>query len=114
MATLFDLGQFSPGPLDMQAIARAAYGNENLGNCSGLNLTVYCLQTIDQNGYVGWDPGNGANAALGLSLFVLAIAVAEHGHAFTHPSTNETRTWLLKVYDNCVVDLFSLRGFELI
>ena len=111
IVTLIDLGRFSPGQPDLDAIALAA-SDENLNNCGGRNLTVYCLDTIHQSGHADWDPSNGAVAALGFYLFVLVFVAAEKSHIFTSPVTKETRTWLLKVYSLFVVDFFSLRGFE--
>ena len=105
IVTLIDLGKFSPRRSDLNAIASAASNDESLKNCGGMDLTVYCLHTI-------WDPSNGGSAALGFCLFVLVFVVAEQSHIFTNPVTKETRTWLLKVYDLCVVDLISLRVFE--
>ena len=112
--TLIDLGKFSPSRSDLNAIASVGSDTDNLGNCGGRNLTVYCLHTINQGGTADWDPSTGANAALGFCLFVLVFVVADQNHVFTNPVTKETRTWLLKVYNLCVVDLFSLRGLELI
>ena len=112
IVTLIDLGKFSPGPSDLVAIASAASDYQDLGNCGGKKLTVYCLNTIDQVGTSDWNPSTGANAALGFCLLVLVFVVADQSHVFTDPVTKETRTWLLKVYNFCVVDSFSLRGFE--
>lgn len=112
--TLVDLGRFSPGPSDLSSIASVASQNTSLEVCGGMNLTVYCLQKIGQEGTAGWDPSNGAAAALGFCLVVLVFVVAAQSHALTDPSTGETRTWLLKLYDFCVVGVFSLRGFEFI
>ena len=92
IVTLVDLGDFSPGRSDLNAIASVASGYENLENCGGMNLTVYCLQTINQGGTGDWDPSNGANAALGFCLFVLVFVTAEQSHIFTNPVTKETRT----------------------
>ena len=114
IVTLIDLGDFSPVQSDLNAIASVASGDENLGNCGGMNLTVYCLQTINQDGTADYDPINGAYAAQGFCLFVLVFVAAEQSHIFTNPVTKETRTWLLNVYNLCVVDLFSLRGVEFI
>ena len=111
VVTLIDLGKFSPSRSDLDAIASVA-SDANPENCGGRNLTVYCLDTIDQSGTANWDPSTGANAALGFCLFVLVFVVAEQSHVFTNPVTKETRPWLLKVYKLCVVDLFSLRGLE--
>ena len=112
IVTLVYLGNFSPSPSDLNAIASAASGNGNNGSCGGFNLTVYCLKTIDQEESAQWVPSNGAETALGFCLVSLVFVLAEHSHAFTNPSTEEIRTWLLKVYDYCVVDSFSLRRFE--
>ena len=112
IVTLIEIGQFSPGRSDLNAIASVASAGENLQNCGGMNLTVYCLHTINQNGTVDWDPSTGANAALGFCLLVLVFVVAHESHIFTDPVTKEARTWLSKVYSLCVVDLFCLRGFE--
>ena len=113
LVTLIDLGKFSPGRSDLNAIASASFGNGN-PNCGGTNLTVYCLHTINQGGASNWDPSNGANDALIFCVFVLVFVLADQSNAFTNPMTKETRTWLLKVYNICVVELFSFRGFELI
>lgn len=114
IVTLVDLGNFSPSPSDLSSIASVASGNQNLPSCGGMNLTVYCLQAIDQDGTAGLDPSLGATAALGFSLTILVFVVAEQCHAFTNLSTKETRIWLLKVYNFLVVDLVSLRGLEYI
>ena len=113
VVTLIDLGRFSPTRSDLDAIASIA-SDESLEKCGGRNLTVYCLQTINESGTADWDPSNGASAALGFCLFVLVFVAAEQSHLFTNPVTKETRPWLLKVYKLCVVDLFSLRGLELV
>ena len=113
IATLIDLGSFTPGQSDLSAIASVAE-DENLKNCGGMNWTVYCLQTLDQGANAHVDPSNGADNALGFCLIVLVFVLAEQSHIFTNPATKETRTWLLKTYNLCVVDLFSLRGFEAI
>ena len=114
IVTLVDLGKFSPSPSDLNSIASVASGNQNLPNCGGMNLTVYCLQALGQDGTAGLDPTFGATAALGFCLTILVFVVAEQCHAFTNPSTKETRIWLLKVYNILVVDSVSLRGFEFI
>lgn len=114
IVTLIDLGDFSPGRSDLNAIASVASDYENLKNCGGMNSTVYCLQTINQGGTADCDPSNGANAALGFCLFVLVFVAAARGHIFTSRETKETRVWLIKFYNLCVVDLFSLRGFQFI
>ena len=110
--TLIDLGKFSPGLSDQKAIASVASGSGNFSSCGGFNLTVYCLNTIDRGGTGDWDPSNGAETALGFCLVILVFVVAEHSHAFTNPSTKEIRNWLLGLYNFCVVDSFSVRGFE--
>ena len=114
MVTLVDLGRFSPSRSDLNALALVTSENENLKSCGGMNLTVYCLHTINEGGTADWDPSTGAEAALAFCLVVLVFVAAEQGHAFTDPSNKETRTWLLKVYEFCVLDSISLRGFEFI
>lgn len=112
--TLADLGRFSPSPSDLSSIASVASENKSLDSCGGMNLTVYCLQKIGQEDTAEWDPSNGAAAILGFCLVILVFVVAAQSHAFTNPATRETRTWLLKLYDFCVVGSCSLRGFEFI
>ena len=112
IVTLIDLGKFSPSRSDLDAITSVASAGEGPQSCGGMNLTVYCLHTINEGGTTDWDPSNGAKAALGFCLFVLLFVFADLSHIFTDPVTKETRTWLLKIYNFCVVDSFSLRGFE--
>lgn len=107
MVTLVDLGSFSPNTSDLEAIASVAQGKKGLlDNCGGKDLTVYCFQASN--------PDIWAYAILGTCIVVLVFLVAEQSHAFIDPSTKEARPWLLKAYELCVVDSFSLRGFEFI
>ena len=110
MATLFGAGSFSPHPSDLSAFAPG--DQQKNSACGGNNLTVYCLQTQDDTG--DFDPGTGAYVILGLCVVVLVFLVADQSHAFLKPSTKEPRPWLLKAYKKCVLDSFSLRGFEFI
>ena len=112
--TLVELGSFSPFSSDLNRIASVGYGNQGLTACGGANLTVYCLRPTDQGIDNNYDPYTGAYTMLAFCCVVLAVLYADQCHAFKDPSTKETRPWLLKTYDFCVIDSFSYRGFEFI
>ena len=114
IATVVNLGIFSPRPSDLRAIASVAHGNEGLSNCGGNDLTVYCLRTMEKGHLSDWDPSNGAYAILGFCLVVLASLIVDQVHASMNPSTKETRSWLLEAYEDYMGNLFSLRGFEFV
>ena len=105
---------FTPSASDLVAISSVAHGAEGSSNCGGNKLAVCHLKSIYQRELGDWDPSNGAYALLGFCMIVLVSLVGDQSHAIMYPSSTETKPWFLEAYENSVVDLFSLRGFEFI
>lgn len=93
-ATLFVIGNFSPGQDDLNYLSQQA-STGGPDSCGKNNLLVYCYEAIGE--YKSTDPASGAYSMLAFCFVVLILLVAHQYHAFKDPSTGQTRPWLSKI-----------------
>ena len=94
IATLFVIGNFSPGQDDLNYLSQQSLSG-GPDSCGGHNLTVYCYKTIGET--YSTDPASGAYSMLAFCLVVLILLVAHQYHAFKDPSTEQTKPWLSNI-----------------
>ena len=120
VATLVDIGDFSPTQKDMTYISQqAATGGPS--QCANTNLLVYCLNTLGSSygntplyDSDAAGPTNGAYSILAFCLVVLVLLILDQASVFKKLSDLQKPALFPKTRKFLITNFVGIRGFQLL